>query len=428
MTASAIISLVVVGVIVILSCFREVNVGILGIAAALAIGIGVMDEQFGQVLSNWPLSLFMTLTGVTFMFSCAQVNGTMEKITSHAVRLARGNTALIPIIIYFLIAAITTAGPGNIPTVILMAPVCMALAERIGLNAFAMTLLVVGAADGAAFSPIAPTGIITNNLVSKMSGQLGIQMTTGFAWTIDLWSFIAQTLVNFGGFFIFGGAKWMSKQHSGGVNIDDLAPRPEPMTVRQWITTAAIVVLIIMVLVFGWDVGMTAFFLGAIFVLFTIADDDEAIKKMPWGVIIMVCGMSMIIGILEQAGGLDIITSSIGAISNKVTVNGFVALFSGIISAYSSSSGVVLPMFLPMVPGLIAKVGGNPASIITSICVGSHLVDTSPLSVFGALCLATASKKEDKKKLFRNLLIWGLSMSVVGGLICLLLFGVLGLP
>ena len=147
------------------------------------------------------------------------------------------------------------------------------------------------------------------------------------------------------------------------------------------------------------------------------------------GVIIMVGGMSMIISVMEAAGGLGIITKSIGTISNPITVNGFLALFSGIISAYSSSSGVVLPMFLPMVPGVIAKMGGgDPAYLITSICVGSHLVDTSPLSLFGALCLATAASTVDKGKLFRNLLIWGLSMSVVGGVVCLLLFGVLGLP
>ena len=137
----------------------------------------------------------------------------------------------------------------------------------------------------------------------------------------------------------------------------------------------------------------------------------------------------MIISVMEAAGGLGIITKSIGTISNPITVNGFLALFSGIISAYSSSSGVVLPMFLPMVPGVIAKMGGgDPAYLITSICVGSHLVDTSPLSLFGALCLAIAASTVDKGKLFRNLLIWGLSMSVVGGVVCLLLFGVLGLP
>ncbi len=65
--------------------------------------------------------------------------------------------------------------------------------------------------------------------------------------------------------------------------------------------------------------------------------------------------------------------------------------------------------------------------MITSINVGSHLVDASPLSTLGALCIACAAVTENKNSLFRHLLAWGLSMSVVGAIICLVLFGVLGL-
>ncbi|MGH9461087.1 MAG: SLC13 family permease, partial [Vicinamibacteria bacterium] len=59
--------------------------------------------------------------------------------------------------------------------------------------------------------------------------------------------------------------------------------------------------------------------------------------------------------------------------------------------------------------------------------VGSHLVDVSPLSTLGALCMASAPLTEDRTALFNKLLLWGLSMSVVGALVCYLFFGVLGL-
>jgi hypothetical protein len=117
----------------------------------------------------------------------------------------------------------------------------------------------------------------------------------------------------------------------------------------------------------------------------------------------------------------------IAAVSNPTTVNGTLAFVTGLISAYSSSSGVVMPMFLPMVPGIIKELGGgDPVALISSINIGAHLVDTSPLSTLGALCIACAGDHEDKAKLFRNLLIWGLSMSVVGGVICYIFFGLLG--
>lgn len=92
----------------------------------------------------------MILIGVTFLFGMAQSNGTMEKLTAYAVRLCKGNTALIPLIIFILTTFITTIGPGNIAGCALIAPMAMAIAARVNMPAFLMTLLVVGAANGAA--------------------------------------------------------------------------------------------------------------------------------------------------------------------------------------------------------------------------------------------------------------------------------------
>jgi hypothetical protein len=51
------------------------------------------------------------------------------------------------------------------------------------------------------------------------------------------------------------------------------------------------------------------------------------------------------------------------------------------------------------------------------------MVDVSPLSTLGALCVATVADPADARTLFRQLLLWGLSMSVVGALLCQLLAG-----
>ena len=72
----------------------------------------------------------------------------------------------------------------------------------------------------------------------------------------------------------------------------------------------------------------------------------------------------------------------------------------GLVSVYSSTSGVVLPAFLPSVPGLVAKLGGgNPLAIASSILIGGHLVDVSPLSTIGALCIASVPLAADRRLL-----------------------------
>ena len=47
--------------------------------------------------------------------------------------------------------------------------------------------------------------------------------------------------------------------------------------------------------------------------------------------------------------------------------------------------------------------------------------DVNPTGVLGALCVAAVPDGPPAKQLFRQLLIWGVSMAVVGGLICQLL-------
>ena len=52
------------------------------------------------------------------------------------------------------------------------------------------------------------------------------------------------------------------------------------------------------------------------------------------------------------------------ACPTKSSVNGVVAFLTGIVSVYSSTSGVVLPAFLPMVPGLAATAYGEASGSV----------------------------------------------------------------
>ena len=170
-----------------------------------------------------------------------------------------------------------------------------------------------------------------------------------------------------------------------------------------------------------------AAFIGAVILTLARASNEEAaVKAMPWNVILMVCGVTVLISILEKKGGMDLFTSILARFSTENSVTGVIAFVTGLISVYSSSSGVVLPAFIPTIPGLIQRIGGGDAmAIASSINVGAHLVDVSPLSTLGALCIANAAPTEDRKALFNKLLAWGLSMSVVGAFVCWVLFGLL---
>jgi len=203
----------------------------------------------------------------------------------------------------------------------------------------------------------------------------------------------------------------------------------EPFTRAQLFTIAGIGVLIIGTVFFKLDIGFGAFMIGFILALLKAVDEGQAIKAMPWGTIMMVTGVTVLVQLMSSVGGMDLFARLMGKVSTAYTVTAVGGFMSGLISAYASTTGVILPAFLPLAPKLLAQVGGSDLmALISSIIVCGFVVDLSPLSTTGAVFIANAGPKADKPKLFRNMLIWGLSMSVVGAIVCWLAFTVLGLP
>jgi di/tricarboxylate transporter len=281
-----------------------------------------------------------------------------------------------------------------------------------------MTIMVGNGCNAGAFSPIAPTGIVANQLMAE-AGLAGMEWQT--FWN----TFFAQSFVAFSGYFLLGGVALLRSETrvdaAEHLSAEDLAP----FNRAQWFTLAVLAALLVTIILFGVDIIVGAYVCAAILLLTRVADQEAAIKAVPWGTIMLVCGVSTLVSVLGQTGGMDVIVDMLVAMSTATSVTGIVAFVSGLISAYSSTVGVVLPAFLPLVPGLAERLGADPMAIASSINVGGHLVDVSPLSTIGAICLAAAAPHEDRDALFNKVLAWGLSMSVVGALVCWVFFGLL---
>jgi Na+/H+ antiporter NhaD/arsenite permease-like protein len=416
-----VLSVVAFAVAIIVSCISEINVGVMGIAFAFIIGVLFGGMRAADVAAGFPSTLFLILVPVTLLFSQASVNGTLEKLARRSVKLARGNIGMIPVLFFLLAAGLAMIGAGNIATTALLAPVAMAVAGNMGISAFLMTIAVCCGANSGALSPFAPTGVIANGLLAR----IGI---TGQEWPTFFNNFIAEGFVGLAGYFVFGGYKLFSRTASRKSVLKDEALLADegPFTWNQKLTLAVIGLLLVSVAFLGIDVGMGAIIGATILTICRASNEEAAIKAMPWNVIVMVCGVTVLISILEKKGGMDLFTTILARFSTQTSVTGVMGFVTGLISVYSSSSGVVLPAFLPTIPGLIQKIGGgDPIAIASSVNVGAHLVDVSPLSTLGALCIANAAASENRKVLFNKLMIWGLSMSVVGAFVCWVFFGLL---
>jgi di/tricarboxylate transporter len=412
----SVISLLALLAAILIGSFTAINVGLISIALAFAVGVGLAGMKHGAVIAGFPANLFVTLLGVTFLFSQARVNGTLERVASSATWLARGRAGMVPVIFFLLALLFASIGPGNIAAVALLAPVAMAAAGRAAVPAFLMAIMVCSGANAGAFSPIAPTGIIANELMAKIG-------LPNVAWQNYFNAFIAQSFVGFAGYLLFGGARLFVP---GTMRLYPAELMSGALDVKQRLTVLIVCLLVAAVLLLKVDVTIGAFVAAAVMSLTRAADEKAAFRDMPWAVIVMVCGMTMLVNVVDKAGGLELFTGVLAKVSDPITVTGVMAFVTGVISVYSSSSAVVLPTFLPTIPSLIEKLGGgDPIAIAASINVGAHLVDISPLSTLGALCIANAAPEVDRKRLFNQMLAWGLSMSVVGALVCYVFFGLL---
>jgi di/tricarboxylate transporter len=401
-------------VAIIVSCFTRLNPGVLAVAFAWIVGVYLGGMRVDDVVAGFPIQLFLTLAGVTLLFTQAQLNGTLDQIAHRSVRLCRGNTGLIPISFFLLGLGIASLGPGNVSTAAMLAPMAMAVANRARIPAFLMALMVGMGAQAGALSPFAPTGIIVNGLMDRIA--LG-----GYEWRTYWSNAAAHAALAFGGYAMLGGLKLFGSEYAG--SADGVTDSTAPINASHWVTLGAILCVMVAVVFFGANIGMAAFAGAVVLAVVRVADHEQAIRRMPWTTIVMVSGMTILIALLEKTGGLDLFTALLARIATPGTVTGAVAFVTAVISVYSSTSGVVLPAFLPTIPGLVMRLGGgDPISIATSMNVGAHLVDMSPLSTTGALCLAAVVDPAEVRPTYNRLLAWGLSMAVIGALLCWVFF------
>ena len=393
-----------------LSMTARVNVGLLSIALAWVIGVYAAGMKPDAVIAGFPASLFITLAGVTFLFAIAKSNGTLDLLAGHAARLVRGNAGLLPLVFFSIACLLSTIGPGAIASVALVAPIAMATGMQAGVPNLLSAIMVGAGANAGNLSPISAVGAMVNDIMARI-GLPGHEMKV---WAAN---FLAHVLVAGAAYFMFGGPRLF---RAGRTVAGD--QRAAPFGRRHWITIGVTAVWMLGVIVWNANVGLAAFAAGTLIILARAVEERDVLPRIPLDIILMVTGVTMLVAVLEKAGGTDLAVGVTAVVGNPAWINAMVAFVVGIISTFSSTSGVVLPAFLPMVPSL-ASGGGDPLAVALSINVGSALVDVSPLSTLGALCVAAVVDPVAARDLFRKLLIWGLSMAVVGALLCGLLAG-----
>jgi Na+/H+ antiporter NhaD/arsenite permease-like protein len=385
----------------------RVNVGLVSIAFAFGIGTFLVGLPPAEIVAGWPLGLFFMLLGMTLLFGIARANGTLALLAEGVLAATSGNTRLIPPAFFLTAGVLAAVGAGNIVVCAILLPIALTVATDHRISPLLMATMVIAGSNAGGLSPLAPTGIIANSL----SADQGFDIAAG----IFLKQIVGQTLLAAILYVVLKGHRLEGRLGEGGEGVR--APAPLQLDPAQKTTVAGILLVVGCIVLGGWDIGLTAF-TGAVALLFLgVARETSAVESVPWGTILLVCGVTVLVKVAEHAGGIDLLSLQLTRLMDDRTAAPVMALIGGTLSLVSSASGVVLPTLIPTVPGLVAETGGDATRIISAIVMGAHMVTNSPISTLGALAVASAGFGVDRTALFNQLFLVGLAGLVYAAVI-----------
>jgi di/tricarboxylate transporter len=390
-------------------CATRIPLAVL--APALALPLGVWGGLGGAgLLDAFPWMLTLRLVLITGVFALCQANGTLERLAWVAVRATGARPGLVGPLFFCAGLGLASSGSGNFAAASMLTPVAMTVARRTGVSAFLMSVMVVYGATAGAFSPIAPTGLVADTLLTRAA-------VPHSAWTLFATSLAAHALV--AAAVYLGGRGW---RH--GVMAGPAEPPASWSPIHRrsvWVLAAFVTATLAARIPVEWAAGAAA----ALLIVVGGAPGAGWARLLPWRLIGLVCGVSFLAGVVQRTGGMTLLGQVLAATGDARWLPGVLAFVSGVVSVTASSIGVVLPAFLPAVQEIArAADGGNPSAIAYAINVGAHLVDISPLSPLGAMCVAFAAMPApERNALYRQLMMMGLGMCFAGAALCQALFG-----
>lgn len=397
----ALLSLLFLLLAIFLGFVRKMNTGLLCIAFALVLGrmSGVSDAV---IMKGFNSSLFIMLLGVTYLFSMAQINGSLDLLAQKVIALAGRRVYLIPIIIYVFSIVLAALGPGSVPTMAIMMVFSMSLAAEMKISPVLLSTLTVLGACAGGLSPLAATGIIGANLCAEF-GLTGIE--NDFLLN-GVFSFTVYAVIVY---VWLGGYKLRAAEDVGEKVIPSFNR-------KQLLTIAGIVAMVFMVMLLHINVGLVSFAVAAVLSFLRVSEEAKAIRHIPWNTLLLITGVGVLMQLIIDLGGINILSAVLVSIMSAKSAAAVMGLTSGIMSWFSSSSGVVMPTLLPTVPHIAQQLGGvNELELASSITTISHVAAISPLSTGGALALAAyASAANANQKQQQNLFMKMFGVSALG--------------
>ncbi|MFC6063120.1 SLC13 family permease [Streptomyces ochraceiscleroticus] len=414
--STEVISIGALLVMFVVGTILPINLGILAFVATFAVGTVSLGLTEDEIFEGFPVDLFVTIVGVTYLFSVARRNGTIDWLVAAGVRLVRGKVALIPWVLFLVAATLTAFGTFTPAAVAILVPIAMNFAHRYKINPLVAGMMVISGGHAGAFSPLAVSGALVLGLVDDTT--LHISPVTLFTA-----SFVINLLLSALTFVLLA-----KRPAPLADTAHETADEENPATSgrpdwRQWLTLASLLALVVGALGFQLEIGFLALVAGALLALVDMKRQEKAVEGISWSTLLLVAGMMTYIAMLEKAGVIEDISHHAAGLGAPLVVALVLCFTVAITSAFASSTAI-LTAIIPLAVPLLLSSHLNAAGLIAALAVSTTIVDTSPFSTNGALVLSNA-RGIDTRRFYRQII------SYTGGIVALgpvVAWGALVLP
>ena len=400
-------------------------IGLISMTFAYIIGVFLLGMKTSAVVGLFPAKILFTIIGICWLFGYANENGTLRQITLILVYKFRKYPSVLPWVFFFIAGLICMTGASPYaPNAVLM-PIIISICLATGMNPLFGSLMVnIGSYIGAQV-PWGQGANIQRGVLdaSIHAGEVDAILWNGF-FTCVLFALVSGILT----FVLFKG--WKAK-----VTSTDFITKPEPMNDVQKKTFALILVLIVLMVVpsllgnlgvkalsglsRNLDISLVCIALATVAAILKLADAKTVITRhIPWNTLMMLAGVSMLVGVATEGGAVDLIGSWIGGNVPVMLIIPMFVLLAGFMSVFSAGSSVVVPTLFVLVPSVLTTAAGiNYHALYAGIAIGANASAVSPFSGGGSLTLANIKQDDIREKMFLPLILAAAALVVVAAVL-----------
>lgn len=412
MSLLQVFSLVLLAAAFALAIWRHINVGLVTIPAGLILTM-VARLPVDTYFKHFPGSLVILIIGVTYLFGHVQRNGAIDRLIGLTERATGRRDWLLPWIMFAVAAVLSGIGALPAAGLAIVVPVAIRTAQLRDINLMLMGIVTISGGLAGGFSPISVWGQLVETLTAKAHRSVSPMGLFSIEFFLNL---LVAVIV----FVIFGGIGLMRRkitresESSTGPASSEHGGRFTPYQI--W-SLVGLVVFVGVVLVFPVDVGLTAFFVALILQFAFRPAEREIIRDLPWSVVLVITGVLLYVGLLDQLGTFSVIAHHLRGINNLPLTILALGFFGSLFASFESSAVAVLGIVIPV--AIQVTQGTTATMLLLILCAVSWAivtVNSSPYHLSGGLVLAS-SPESAQPRLFQRLLVWSLSAAVIVPLI-----------